>query len=171
MQPESGEQFNGLLDIRLVTVNVVDSHYANDPAKFISVVLNSLVSMLHMETPFINVLSKVDIIEQYGETDFNIDFYCELPDLSLLVDRISDDPFLSKFKKLTEGLASIIESYGLVSYMPLSIHDKDLLVKILNSVDQANGYLVSNLNSVQDVRNSYRSTQADFQASKYGNLL
>ncbi|KPM09190.1 hypothetical protein QR98_0077230, partial [Sarcoptes scabiei] len=51
------------LELRLVTINMVDSHYANDPGKFISVVLNSLLSMLHIESPFINVLSKADLME------------------------------------------------------------------------------------------------------------
>ncbi|KAF7492775.1 GPN-loop GTPase 2 [Sarcoptes scabiei] len=61
--------------IEASTINMVDSHYANDPGKFISVVLNSLLSMLHIESPFINVLSKADLMEKYGETDFGINFY------------------------------------------------------------------------------------------------
>lgn len=157
--------------MRLVTVNIVDSHHANDPSKYITVVLNSLVSMLHIETPFINVLSKIDLIEQYGKTDFRIDYYCELPDLSRLVEMISDDPFLKKYKKLTNSLAEIIENYGLVSYVPLDINKREMLCNVLNLVDKANGFYISDMSSNQDVLNYYRSIQADFEATKYNELL
>lgn len=159
------------LDMRLVTVNIVDSHHANDASKFITVVLNSLISMLHIETPFLNVLSKIDLIEQYGRTDFRIDYYCELPDLSRIVDTISDDPFLAKYKKLTESLASIIENYSLVSYVPLDIKKEETLRKVLMMVDRANGFYISDLSSNQDVLNYYREIQADFEASKFGDLI
>lgn len=157
--------------MRLVTVNIVDSHYANDPSKYISVILNSLISMLHIETPFVNVLSKIDLIEQFGKTDFGIDFYCELPDLQRLVDRISDDPFMVKHKKLTEAIASIIENYALVSYVPVDVNKQETIVRVLNLIDRANGFHVSDMSSNEDVLNYYRSIQADFEASKYGNLL
>ena len=50
---------------QLAAVHLVDSHYCSDPAKFISVLLTSLSTMLQVELPHINVLSKVDLIEQY----------------------------------------------------------------------------------------------------------
>lgn len=47
-------------------MNLVDSHYVADPAKFIAVMLMSLTQMIQLELPAINVLSKIDLIEQYG---------------------------------------------------------------------------------------------------------
>lgn len=133
------------MELRLGAVNIVDAHYANDAGKFVTVVLNSLLSMLHIETPFVSVLSKVDIMEVYGQADFNLDYYCELPNLNYLVDRISDDPFLKRYKKLTESLASIIENYGLVSYLPLNVRDEDKLRRVLKAVDRANGFYVTTM--------------------------
>lgn len=52
---------------RITAVNLVDAHHVSDPAKFISVLLMSLTQMLHLELPAVNVLSKVDLIEQYGK--------------------------------------------------------------------------------------------------------
>ncbi|KAM4046484.1 GPN-loop GTPase 2 isoform 3-T3 [Anomaloglossus baeobatrachus] len=52
--------------LRLCAVHLVDSHYCTDPAKFISVLCTSLSTMLHIELPHINILSKVDLIENYG---------------------------------------------------------------------------------------------------------
>uniref|UniRef100_A0A8C7ECQ7 GPN-loop GTPase 2 n=1 Tax=Nothoprocta perdicaria TaxID=30464 RepID=A0A8C7ECQ7_NOTPE len=48
-------------------VHLVDSHYCTDPGKFISVLCTSLSTMLHVELPHVNVLSKMDLIEQYGK--------------------------------------------------------------------------------------------------------
>lgn len=45
----------------------MDSHYCADPAKFISVLCTSLSTMLQVELPHVNVLSKMDLIEQYGK--------------------------------------------------------------------------------------------------------
>lgn len=52
---------------KLTAVHLVDSHYCADPAKFISVLCTSLSTMLHVELPHVNVLSKMDLIEQYGK--------------------------------------------------------------------------------------------------------
>ena len=46
-------------NLRLCTVHLVDSHLCCDPAKYISALLLSLTSMLHLETPHVNILSKV----------------------------------------------------------------------------------------------------------------
>ena len=51
---------------RLTAVNLVDSHYCTDPSKFIAVMLTSLTAMIQLELPAVNVLSKIDLIEQYG---------------------------------------------------------------------------------------------------------
>ena len=52
---------------QLVAVHLVDSHYCSDPAKFVSVLLTSLSTMVQVELPHVNILSKVDLIQQYGK--------------------------------------------------------------------------------------------------------
>ncbi|VDQ17439.1 unnamed protein product, partial [Trichobilharzia regenti] len=76
------------LDLRLTSVHLVDSHYCSDAGKFISCVLTSLSSMLQLSMPHVNILSKADLIEQYGELDFNLDFFTEVLDLKYLIDRL-----------------------------------------------------------------------------------
>lgn len=53
--------------LRITGVNLVDAHYTSDPSKFISVLLMSVTQMLQLELPAINVLSKVDLISEYGQ--------------------------------------------------------------------------------------------------------
>lgn len=127
------------LDTRLCAVNLVDSHYCSDASKFISVCLTSLNMMLQLELPHVNVMSKVDLIEKYGKLRFDINFYTEVLDLSYLVQDIPDDPFAQKFKKLNQSLTELIENYGLVSFLPLSVKSKKLMLAVKNSVDKANG--------------------------------
>ncbi|XP_063810781.1 GPN-loop GTPase 2 isoform X2 [Pseudophryne corroboree] len=107
--------------LRLCAVHLVDSHYCTDPAKFISVLCTSLSTMLHVQLPHINILSKMDLIEQYGRLAFNIDYYTEVMDLSYLVNHLTSDPFFRRHRRLHEKIAEIIQDYGLVSFMPLSI--------------------------------------------------
>lgn len=65
--------------LKLSAVHLVDSHYCTDPAKFISVLCTSLSTMLHVELPHVNVLSKMDLIEQYGKLgELEADLYAEL---------------------------------------------------------------------------------------------
>lgn len=50
--------------MRVCCVNLVDSTYCNDPATFISATLLSLATMVRMELPQVNVLSKMDILHR-----------------------------------------------------------------------------------------------------------
>ncbi len=73
-------------------MHLVDSHYCSDAGKFISVLLTSLVAMLQLGLPHVNVLSKVDLIEQYGPLPFNLDFFTEVLNLSHLVEQLEVRP-------------------------------------------------------------------------------
>ena len=71
---------------QLAAVHLVDSHYCSDPSKFIAVLLTSLSTMLQVELPHINILSKADLIERYGQLPFNLDFFTEVLDMTYLID-------------------------------------------------------------------------------------
>ena len=53
--------------LQLVAVHLVDSHHCVDPGKFVSILFTSLSTMVQIELPHINLLSKVDLMEQYGK--------------------------------------------------------------------------------------------------------
>ncbi|XP_030074309.1 GPN-loop GTPase 2 [Microcaecilia unicolor] len=127
-------------NFRLAAVHLVDSHYCTDPAKFISVLCTSLSTMLHVELPHVNVLSKMDLIEQFGRLAFNLDFYTEVMDLSYLLDHLASDPFFQHYRRLNEKLVEVIEDYSLVSFVPLNVQDKESMRRVIKAVDKANGY-------------------------------
>ena len=73
------------LDLRLTAVQLIDAHYCTDASKFLSAALLGTTTMLRLELPTVNVLSKVDLLTQYGNLDFNLEYYTECYDLEKLV--------------------------------------------------------------------------------------
>lgn len=132
-------------DLRLVCMNLCDAYHASDLGKYISIVMNSLSTMFNLALPHVNVLSKVDKIESYGKTRFNLDFYCEVMDLKYLLDTELESPFFEKYRKLSMALAEVIEGYGLVSFVPLNIQQPEDILRVLQLADKANGFCVEDL--------------------------
>lgn len=136
---------NSHFDLRLVCLNLCDAYHASDFSKYIAVVMNSLSTMINLELPHLNILSKVDKIESYGKTRFNLDFYCEVLDLKYLLDTELDGPFHQKYRKLTEGIISVIDDKGLVFFTPLNIQQAGDIYNVIHLADKANGYVCDDL--------------------------
>lgn len=125
---------------RLAAVHLCDAHYVTDASKYISVLLLSLRTMLHLELPHINVLSKVDLISQYGDLDFNLDFYTEVQDLSYLENSLSSS-VPPRFAALNMAMISLIEDYSLVGFETLAVEDKHSMLNLTRAIDRATGYV------------------------------
>jgi len=134
----------------LCAVHLNDSIYASDPGKFISVVLSSLIVMVNLELPQINVLSKVDSIP--SDAPYNLEYFEQLPDLKYLAQLLDDNPILRKYKKLNENLCELVDDYSLVSFLPLDVQDKEKMLRLLKMADNANGF---NFVDVKDFRNMF----------------
>lgn len=128
------EQLNRL-DIRTAAVFLLDSHFVSDTAKFMSGVLVALSTLVNLELPSINLLTKVDLL--------NSDQKKKLDDfLEPIADIVHYDPqslhrFGPKFAKLTQQLAQLVDDYSMVKFMPLDISDEDSLTDILTTIDLA----------------------------------
>jgi len=126
-------------EMTLCTLNLVDSHYCSDPGKYISCLLTSLSTMLHISTPHLNVMTKVDLFEKLGRLPFNLDFYTDVLDLSYLVDCLDQDPRLRKYGALNSAMASVVERYALVSFQPLDVESAELVSQLAKVIDKAVG--------------------------------
>ncbi|KAL0075646.1 GPN-loop GTPase [Phycomyces blakesleeanus] len=133
------------LDYRLVAVHMVDAHYCTDPAKYISVLLLSLKTMVMLELPHVNVLSKIDLIESYGKLRFNLEYYTDVMNLSYLLESLNEDPFGSKFKALNRALCDLIEDFSLVGFYTLCVEDKGSMMKLQQVIDKAGGFVFGGL--------------------------
>ncbi|XP_014482167.1 PREDICTED: GPN-loop GTPase 2 [Dinoponera quadriceps] len=128
--------------VRLCSVHLVDSHHCSDPGKYLSSLTLCTTTMLQIGLPHVNVMTKFDEMKKFSDClAFNIDFYTEVLDLNYLLEKLNEDPFTAKYKKLNAALVSIIEDYSLVSFIPLDVSNKALLLKVKNAVDKANGYV------------------------------
>ncbi|KAK9472358.1 uncharacterized protein V1510DRAFT_417296 [Dipodascopsis tothii] len=130
-------------DYRMVVMNLIDSYYITSPSQYISVLLLALRSMLQLDLPHINVLSKIDLLGSYGKLDFNLDFYTEVHDLGHLVPLLErESPFLAgKYARLNEAIADMIADFGLVAFEVLAVEDKQSMISLLTVIDKATGYL------------------------------
>jgi len=159
------------LDVRLTAVNLVDSHYCSDPAKFISVCLTSLNTMMQIELPHINLLSKIDMVEKYGKLQFNLDYYTEVMDLEYLLDCFPEDNFTKKYRALNKALTGLITDYSLVNFVPITVKSKERMMAVSQLVDKANGYVFGS-GEERNIRNMLGSALggADFEWAKTGDI-
>lgn len=122
-------------------MHLVDSVVCTQPSAYISAVLLSLSTMLQLELPHVNVLTKVDLLPTYPPlgrfracaclasltrvvlgAEFSLEYYLEVQDLSYLEEAINEDPLLSaRYRALTHTLCEVVEDFNLVAFQPLSI--------------------------------------------------
>jgi GTPase SAR1 family protein len=114
----------------VASVFLLDSQFVTDAAKFTAGVMTSLSSMLQLETPFVNVLSKIDLLE--GDRG---DFERFLtPETTLLLSELNAS-MPSRRRALNDTIASIVDEYSLVNFVPLNISDEDSIDEVLLQVD------------------------------------
>lgn len=152
------------LDLRLVAVHLVDAHLCSDPGKYVSALLLSLSTMLHLELPQVNVLSKIDLIESYGKLAYNLDFFTDVQDLSYLQQHLDQDPRSAKYRKLTKELCEIIDDFSLVCFATLDIQDKESVGNLIEQIDKSNGYIFAGYDrsAVELSKIAARSTDWDY---------
>jgi GTPase SAR1 family protein len=127
--------------MRIVSVHLVESQYCNDPSKYVSSLLLSLSCMLQIELPHVNLLSKMDLFQNFNHLAFGIDYYTEVLDLSYLLELLPENPFFRRYKALNEALIGVIEDYSLVSFIPINIQDKESVMGVVQVIDKASGYI------------------------------
>lgn len=109
------------LGYRLAAVNLTDSFHVTDPSKYVAILLLSLRTMLQLELPHVNVLSKIDLITQYGELPFNLDYYTEVQDLEYLQYELDKDARSAKYSALNKAICEIVEEFSLVGFQTLCV--------------------------------------------------
>lgn len=134
-------------EMELVVLNLVDSLYATvDFGLFLSVALMSLASMMRLELPHLNVLTKIDLVPKHASrVDIRTILDCD--NLESLID---DDDDADGSKRLTEQerkqrqlmhvMAETIDDFHLVAFIPCSVQDKEAMVFVLATLFGKVGY-------------------------------
>lgn len=131
---------------------LIDSHFIDESSKFLSASLTSLSAMLQLGVPHVNVLTKMDLLgkkEKSSKLDKCVlvgplrarsppGRYFELDTVSLLNDLGRETG--PRFAKLNEAMATLLDEFNLVSFLPLNITDPDSLTMVLSHIDSATQY-------------------------------
>ena len=98
---------------------------------FISNSLVSLSTMMQVELPHINILTKWDLIEDKKALEIAMD--------SNPTDIVSNDTeisnFNSKYHGLNKVIANVLEDFSLIRFVPLDITDEESIERVMNEVD------------------------------------
>lgn len=127
--------------IQLCIVHLVDAMQCYDAWHFLSATTMCLASMIHLELPTVNILSKIDLVSSFGELPFDIEYYTEAADLGYLLHYLPQDALSDKLTRLSKELIDMVESFGLVGFKTLDVMEKKSLEAAITAIDQANGYV------------------------------
>ncbi len=125
-------------DYRLVAVQLIDAHLCADPGKYLAALVHCLSTMLHLELPQVNVLSKFDLLARYGALTLGPAFYLKARGLERLAEDERTLP--PRLARLTRALAEVVEDFGLVQFCPLAIEDAEAVAAVVAQADLACGY-------------------------------
>ena len=143
---------------RFCIVNLIDSLFCCETVKYIFGLLTSLKTMLNFEFPFVNVMTKIDLLD-WKELKFSLEFYSELQDPLRL---LQEDKFTSKFSKLNEALYELISDFGLIKFIPLAIEDKEMMLFLVREIDRANGFAFGTLALNESIKETLLSITTDY---------
>lgn len=135
-------------DARLCTVSLMDSVNLTSASQYISMLLLSLRTMIQLELPHVNVISKIDLLRTYRELPMRLDYYTEVQDLQQLIPLVEQEsPTVlgANYVRLTELIANLVEDYNLVAFEVLAIENKRTMINLLRVIDKANGYAYGSL--------------------------
>ncbi|GAA5876310.1 hypothetical protein JCM1840_003613 [Sporobolomyces johnsonii] len=129
------------MGFRLAAIHLTDASHILDASKYVAVLLLALRTMLQLELPHVNVLSKIDLLGQAGELPFNLSYYTEVQDLSYLLPLLERDPRTRRFSELNRTICELVEEFGLVGFETLAVEDKASMLALVQTIDQALGYV------------------------------
>lgn len=138
-----------------------------------SSLLLALRSMLQMDLPHLNVLTKIDNLRNYPNLPFNLDFYTEVQDLHYLLphlnseqtsgipgptaahgnndnDMDNDDEPTSKFSALNHAIVELVEDFALVGFETLAVEDKKSMMTLMRAIDRAGGFALGGVEGAND---------------------
>lgn len=137
------------LGMRTSAVYLLESQFMEDKYKFFSGVLSAMSAMVNLEIPWINVMSKMDLVLPNTDdpagggrnglrTRRNIARYLDPDPLLLAAPHGSGNEVNSvnpRFHALNQALVQLIEDHPLVTFLPLDLTDPNSVKNVLSHID------------------------------------
>lgn len=120
------------MNFNLCSVFLLDSQFMVDGSKFMSGTMSALSTMINLELPHVNIVTKMDLLSKNAKKQ--LDKFLE-PDPQSLLAEMKDDPWNEKYKNLTNAIGNVIENYSLVKFYPLNIKDEESIADIKITID------------------------------------
>ncbi|KAF5331690.1 hypothetical protein D9611_007743 [Ephemerocybe angulata] len=140
------------LNIRVCATYLIESQFMEDKYKFFSGVLSAMSAMVNLEIPWINVMSKMDLVTANTQGDTggarngvrkrkDIARYLD-PDPLLLATRRGEEANQGnpRFHALNQAIVQLIEDHPLVSFLPLDLTDTDSIETVVSHIDYTMQY-------------------------------
>ena len=111
-----------------------------------------LTSLIGMEMPFINFITKVDLLSTMGKPDMGLNFYQgttnglkymffgEYEQAKELEKKNAKATFSDRFARLTQSLCDLLETYQQVSFTLVDITDRMSMTHAIMRLDKANQF-------------------------------
>lgn len=142
----------GSLSMNLCSAYLMEGTFLQDRPKFFSAALSCMSSMMCIELPSIQVLSKMDLVKgQIARKELkrfvhaDADLLKEDQTQNLSFDTPGDPvegPAATEnlmggasFKRLNEAVASLVEEYGLLNFLQLNVQDEESVGDVLSFID------------------------------------
>lgn len=135
------------LGIRTCAVYLIESQFMEDKYKFFSGVLSAMSAMVNLEIPWINIMSKMDLVTSNPDDESsgagiglrnrkNIARFLD-PDPLLLVNEPGREGNVTnpRFHSLNRAIVQLIEDHPLVSFLPLDLTNPDSLETVISHID------------------------------------
>lgn len=134
------------MGIRTCATYLIESQFMEDRYKFFSGVLSAMSAMVNLEIPWINIMSKMDLVT-HSDTDpnaarngvrgrKNIARFLD-PDPLLLAPVPGQEPNKAnpRFHALNQAIVQLIEDHPLVSFLPLDLSSSESLETVVSHID------------------------------------
>ncbi len=114
-------------DYKICSVFLVDGQKLKEPKKFLSASITVLSTILNLDVPNVNVITKMDLIDEDDENLENIVNF----DKEFFITEEDDENMV----KLTKSLLKVISTYDLVKYETVNITDVQSIASIISTIN------------------------------------
>lgn len=131
--------------ISLVSLGLFDAGVCYDSWQYISITLIALILQMNLETPHLNVFSKIDLWKEFGRLPYRIGNYFDLQASEMIIEdqealSMEGSLFEKRFQKLNSKMKELVSNENPQGFFPLDIRDKKNVCMLVGLIDKANGF-------------------------------